>query len=1034
MNKKKIIIPSLIAILTIASAGTIVAVSQVLADTKPIWSEVNYQTNYNYYDSLEVQDRVFASDGNQITASHVITYPDGAKTDKNSIVLEQVGNYMITYSALSKEKLYTKVEKFNVHYGAYYFESTKSSASYGKTERADSEGLIINLAKDDSFHLTKHITFKDLTKNDLLIKGYISPAVIGSPDFSALTFKFVDSVDPSIYLRCSYFSYETTIEGGWSYAGAGGNDQQICGWLASKGQVYRGEGTGASMMTSFSGIRRNSSTYTELRDDAYPFQVSLDMKDMIVYGYNGTLICDLDSSTYFEKAWSGFPSGKADLIISCDGYSSGSGTIVLTDIIGYDDLSNLQFEDATGPNITLNSEYDELPSGVINKSYAIPNATAYDDYSKDCKVKTEVVYDYASKNPINITVLNGQFTPTKSGPYAIRYSSTDKSNNTSYLIKVVNIYDKLDPIIFDLPSDKLTSCEVGDEIIFTSPINIKGGSGNKSYRIHAKYGDKNIEIKEGETFVPDEIGEWTIEYIVKDYLNQESIKSYKLNVSMENEYTLKGEPSFLTHYISNVNYDIPDIELFHKVNNKVQLEKAKIQLLDSNGTVNYDSGSSFKPVVSTNGTNIKFSVMGGTNSLFDIEAKCIIPFTKEVDEDGLSYNKLNLLNYFDGNNINYTDTNSLTKVGLKVRTTTENGSLKFVNPIKNDNVSLSLYKIYSRNESAEIDIKLIDSYNPNKVVTAKAVSKGVNLYFEYDGHSSQAEYPFSNAELNSVEFSFNGKYINIGNLSAEVKTYDNGLPFDGFNNKVYIVIENKSFDDGDEYVIRTIGNHNINLDSNDKAAPTINLEENYYIAHEYEERFKIPNASAFDILSPNVNFTITVIDDDKNPVTAVDGTLLQNASYKDDYEIDLTKYGQYHITYSATEASDFIKKGNTSTLECYITVFDKIPPTLTITSGYTTEVNVGEYIIVPNYEVSDNNTPIEEIRKIVTVTDPSGKKYYLDNTTEANRQTDVNGNKIPAINAFKVAQAGEHIVTIMIADESGNVDSFTYKVLAKEAQ
>ena len=70
----------------------------------------------------------------------------------------------------------------------------------------------------------------------------------------------------------------------------------------------------------------------------------------------------------------------------------------------------------------------------------------------------------------------------------------------------------------------------------------------------------------------------------------------------------------------------------------------------------------------------------------------------------------------------------------------------------------------------------------------------------------------------------------------------------------------------------------------------------------------------------------------------------------------------------------------------------------------------------------------------MTVTDPSGKKYYLDNTTEANRQTDVNGNKIPAINAFKVVQAGEHIVTIMIADESGNVDSFTYKVLAKEAQ
>ena len=48
----------------------------------------------------------------------------------------------------------TKIEKFNVRYGAYYFNSTKSSAHYGKTERADTEGIVIDLAKDTVQELT----------------------------------------------------------------------------------------------------------------------------------------------------------------------------------------------------------------------------------------------------------------------------------------------------------------------------------------------------------------------------------------------------------------------------------------------------------------------------------------------------------------------------------------------------------------------------------------------------------------------------------------------------------------------------------------------------------------------------------------------------------------------------------------------------------------------------------------------------------------------------------------------------------------
>ena len=98
------------------------------------------------------------------------------------------------------------------------------------------------------------------------------------------------------------------------------------------------------------------------------------------------------------------------------------------------------------------------------------------------------------------------------------------------------------------------------------------------------------------------------------------------------------------------------------------------------------------------------------------------------------------------------------------------------------------------------------------------------------------------------------------------------------------------------------------------------------------------------------------------------------------------------------------------------------------------EKKVGEYMILPTYEVSDNYTSSENIHKIVSVVDPSGKTYYLDNTTEANRDVDLNGKPIPPVNAFKAMQVGKHTVTIMVVDGAGNITSFTYDVNVKEAK
>lgn len=1060
MRGKKLLIPSLAllvvagGVVATAAVATIAGQGGSVNQTSSSWSPIDIDDQYHFHDTIAISNRTFSKDGIDNVSSHLLTFPNGTKTDESIVLLNQVGNYSLTYTAVVNGKVYSKVERFNVKYGACYFDTTKSSAEYVKEgpealvynaltqdesqaeHKKGAAGLKVNLAKDDAFHVTKHFDFRKLTKSDLLVKGYIVPSNQGASDFTTLTFKFTDSQDPSIFLRCSYFAYQVASQGGWSFAGAGGNGQQICGWLKSQNAVYRGEGTGASMMTCFSGYRYNTlngneSNYIEF--DKYPFQVSFDSESMTVYGQGNTEICDLDSSVFFDKFWSGFPSGFADLTITADGYTGSGGTIVLTDLFG-NDLENFEFEDTNGPEIVLESEYKELPNGIVNKKYSIPKATAFDDYSKECKVRTEVIYNFAGANPVNISMEDDTFTPKKVGPYAIKYISCDESNNETILTKVVNVYDQLPEIDFDLPGSLVSSCEVGDVVLIENPANISGGSGNKSFEIKAIHGDKVVNINEG-TFIPDDMGKWTISYIVKDYLNQEKEKSYDIDVAMSKEYALKGNLKLLDYYVSGSAYQLPEVELFHKVGDKVEVVIADVTVNDASGSRVVKTGTSFTPKVEKNGDTISLKIIAGGLTLFEQNVKGIMAFETTTTTSGATRTRLNLKNYFESSGCDFSGEEALTDNGLKITTTAENGSFKFVKPLNKNDADISLVKISSKNMNAELDIKLIDSYDPTKTVTIKAVTEDMVLKFKYGDAFFIAENSFMNPDLNSVHLKFNNVNIALGSFSNIVKTYDNGIAFDGFNNDVYVEVSFKSFNVNDYLVVESINNHRLNTNASDKTAPQIYLTESYMLEHESNEVFRIPTAYAKDVLSPNVEFTFSVTNSKGEFISDINGVKLENVPYNDNTYIKLTDFGDYRITYNAKEAVDFLKNGNKEAYTIVISVIDKKPPVINITSGYNVEVKVGEYIVIPNFTATDNVTLAENIVKVVTVTDPDGKTHYLETSSDSERDIDpVTGKPVPIVNGFKVAQAGKHIVRISVFDETGNSAMFTYEVIAKEAK
>lgn len=1056
MRGRKLLIPilGLLIIPGAAVATTYAATSNQTRDVKlqDSWSDVDVKSQYNFHDEIAISDCTYTKDGNSYTSSHLLTFPNGKKTDATSVLLDQVGNYSLIYTSIVDGKVYTNVKRFNVKYGAFYFDTTKSSAEYVSEgpealvydalqenpviqTAKGAPGLMVNLAKDDAFHVTKHFDFKNLTMNDILVKGYIVPSNQGAADFTTLTLKFTDSKDPSIFLRCSYFAYQINSQGGWSFAGAGGNDQQICGWLESQKSVYKGEGTGASMQTSFAAYRYDTlatpNTAKYLKYDQNPFQMSYNSSEMIVYGESNRLICDLDNSLYFDKFWSGFPSGKADLTITADGYSGSSGTIVLTNLLG-NDLSNLNFEDTTGPEIVLESEYEDLPNGLVGKAYSIPKATSFDDYSRECNVKTEVVYNFAGANPVNISVEDGTFTPKKMGPYAIRYVSTDESNNQSVLTKVVNVYDELPEIAFDLPNSRVSNAEVGDTLVIDSPINLTGGSGNKTYVVNASLGDKIIPIN-GNTFIPDDIGEWTITYSAIDYLGQVKSISYKINVKMSREYALKGNLELLNYYISGSNYLLPEVELFHKNGDAVEVVIADIVVKDVNGTNTVKSGTTFIPKVENNGDSIVFSISPNGSNLFSQTVKGIAPF-EDYTQGSSTRSVLNITNYFEFDNCS-ANLDSLTDEGMKVDITGSNGGFKFVKPLNKEKLSFVISQISSRNINAEIDIKLVDSYDSSKTVTIKAVTEDMQLVYRYGESSFVAENSFMNPAASKINLQFDNKKIAIGSFSNVVNTFDNGQPFNGFNNDVYVEITFKSFNANDYLFIQSINNHEVNKNKSDKFAPEIVVTESFELEHEINEIFKIPAAYAKDVLSPNVDFSVTMTSSSGEFLTSTDGVVLNNAPFDSDTFVKLSNYGDYKITYTYSESTDFLKSPNIENYTLTITVNDKKAPVLTITSDYQSEVKVGEYIVVPDYIISDNVTPVEEIVRVVTVTDPDGKRYYLDATCDADRNIDpLTGKPVAVVNAFKTAQAGKHIVKITIYDKAGNSAAFSYVVEAKEAK
>ncbi|MBE5747837.1 MAG: DUF5011 domain-containing protein [Clostridiales bacterium] len=999
--KKRRNIFCLLGLLTVcvasATAG-VVAYTSANANAVEGWSQSFLDAEYDYKETLAVTPRSYTKNGATHEASVIVCFPDGSISDAKEIVLDQAGVYTVKYSVQAGDKVYADSEEFLVNYPAYDISSEKSSVSYGTPKGATTAGVQARIAQNDSLVFTQYIDFTKIKADDQLVTGYVTPDVAGSADFSELIFTFTDAEDPSVYLKVHHYGYDWTYN---TYVAAHGQNQVPVGMHQSEG-LKTNNGYGLWSYVPFNSVGQTGI----VAPDTTQFFVSMNYQTMEMYslGFPGniSMYADLDNSEYVQNVWTGFPSGKARLSVSAYGYNGTTANVCITNVYGIDDLSNSVYLDTDKPTITVDEAFaNEMPKALVGHDYVLPTATAYDAYARDCEVTASVWFNYGMESTTKVPVKDGKIAIKKAGTYGIVYEAVDKIGNSSSVVKYVTAYENLETADFELPVDKQTSANAGEwvNVPMVNVDSITGGSGKKTVKTYIEINGKREEIQAG--FRALELGTYKVIYEITDYVGQKTEKGYDVSVTAGDTPILERDFDVYPTYISDVNYVLPSYYAYSMSGDKLQRELCDVVITDANGATTYKAGETAKITIANQGDPVQFEIKSQGVTLASHTANGVLAWVQE--EVGL---RLHAENYLYGEGFACEKTSD----GMVLTATDSGFGFTFANAQSSKYAVMKFTNVNGATADTLIRVSLVDAFNHDLAVSMVLGYDGKNAYMEVDG----VRKTFAGVSFNSdaaFEITYENGSFSIGKETLAVKDF---VAFE--SDKMFI---NVSFENGAEnggFTFAELGNVRFNTVQTDRIAPVILAQHEIGGTWKPGSFYTIYAPVAYDVYSPNMDYSLTVTDSNGDAVVDVNGVLLENVDPSKDYVIKLDKIGQYLVSYSATEDKEFVKRVNSSALIYTLNVSDEEKPVITWKGSFVTEAKVGDMLVVPNYTVSDNYTAEKDIIVRVFVEAPTSEVFMLPG------------------NAIVVNHVGNYKIRVMVVDGAGNITNETYYVNVKSAE
>ena len=979
---------------------------------------------YAFGDELTIPACTFKQNGQTAAGLASLQYPNGVQTNKTLVSLNQSGQYVLRYMASIDGKTYTKEYNFRVEGRLASYASEKTSMEYGLCTQLGSNttGLMVRIANGDALAFDHVFDMSELTMATKLVEGFVVPTAHGTVDFTKMVFTFTDVEDPSVYMSFQGNFYDDVNAHGLTYFTAGGNGQIQCG-LEHVGRLHVGTNQGCMVPHSFmavdTGLYWGAQKPVNVAPDSKTFCISYDGKTNQAWA-GGKIISDLDDSTYYDTLWFGFPSGKAKLTVSALNYNSATANICLTEILGVD-LSAEAYIDDEAPIIIVDNEYEEMPNAVVGGSYPVPTATARDMVSGASKVNVSVWYNYGMQNQKMVDVVGGRFAVNNVGTYAIVYEAKDSSGNVAREVLWVRaelaIYAS--KLTVKLDESFVKTIEVGT--VQTLPqATVEGGSGNTSVSYTLTKGNTSYEVTE-DTFRLTEKGSWILTCTAVDYIGNTAVAVCALEGVTSGKPILIDTPKLPVAYISGSAYTLPMLYAYDYTSGTEVQKTCEVRVEYGGNSATYQAGGQFTPTVNNHNDKIKLVYSCAGTTLYEAEVPVMVVFDKEyIPGAGDRYREIICVEkyFYTADDLTLTNQYTLADVrGLMMtaNSATESAKVAFVNAQMANSFLLDMMTVPGGAKYAKMNITLTDSADSSIAIKATLQKDdGQTLLTVGDTTLSlMLDLESASPIAYNIGFSKTSLIVNTTTSVAISKT-ENGQPFSGFpSGKVYFTIELCGAEADAAIFISKVSNVNV-VNKEDSTGAVITTENALVTTAVKDSAYTVQKVSVGDVLCPNIRTALTVKSPSGAVVTSVDGITLNGVDATRDYQINLTEYGRYYVSVTASENG--WKYSNSSHLEYVVTVVDGVPPTIEFDDDFDTELDVGDLLKIPEYEVADNYSQADKITVMIMVVNPKGMPVYLYGETPS----------------MRCEYAGVYKVYVYVYDEIGNLTIFETDVTVEE--
>lgn len=939
---------------------------------------IDGKDSYLVGEEFVVPDAYMVLGGEEVKASHIVMFPNGATYSNAKFKISQAGTYKIVYTATVNGMKFSETKTVTAYVkGSEMFinnspDGLPVTITEGKHNMTDNlNGVIVTSEERGSIRYKNIIDLSKKCKDDMLIDLIVMPTVQGQEDFKRIVITLTDIYDPNNFVRIELNDPAGRDEcaGTSTYVSAGANGQTHIGvtggnvWEHVYEELYYTPYYPVSY--GYDALHSFSSRVYHVPLDMQTFKVYFDYDERAVYGseswYNtwnnpttkSYLITDLDDPKLYTSLWEGFTTGEVYMDISTSGLEASRNKGVTEKarymILGVDGVSfnEYAFKDTEAPEINVNLPKD-IPVGEQKKAYKVFEASAYDISGGIIRPEVKVFYDYGKETCVQIGVKDGFFEPIYSGVYSIVYTASDIYGNTAIKVANVNIKRELSALTLNALDHKTTTY-VGAPVSLAE-INVSGGT-QSNYTIDktVTLNGEVIEINEN-SLLPLREGTYEVIISVKDYIGNTAKYSYNITAQISDLPILNEEIILSKYYINGLTYYLPMYEAIDYSNPSTPVSiKPIVTTIDASGKAILNDDLKYIPKVTNKNDTVQIIYTFSSAQGKKLEIKKDIPAINPLLDNG----DIDKTAYFivDGQVETIAHSDKIEYVF------SSNISLEFTKALLANNFSAIFNVDKSNVNMNSIVLTLTDSKDITKSVKIEVIreaGKSSSQLKVNGGQSQKINWAFDTGNTNFEIYYDNETYMLKGagnSIIGKINTYEDGSQFKGFESQyVHLSIDVIGVTAQTSFSMISINNQTMNNIKIDTVAPSIIFEKDVVLRGKVGESVYLPYAYAGDVLGDSSSVKVTVKDMQTNEfVTSVEGKVLNDASAESSNAFIPAKSGTYFVQYYSMDNS-----GNETYELRYIFISAVDVPTLEI-EGIPSSVRLGKTVKLPRPEAGETN-------------------------------------------------------------------------------